>query len=34
MVTCKDTYNNNPRPEDTMSDSSPCSDFDPYRLIS
>lgn len=32
MVTYKDMSNNNPRPKDTMSDSSPHSDFDPYGL--
>ena len=34
MVTYKDASNNSPRPKDTVSDSSPCSDFDPYGLIS
>ena len=29
MVTYKDASNNSPRPKDTMSDSSPCSDFYP-----
>ena len=34
MVTYRDASNNSPRPKDTVSDSSPCSDFDPYGLIS
>lgn len=34
MVTSKGASNNSPRPKDTMSDSSHCSDFDPYVLIS
>lgn len=34
MVTYKNASNNSPRPKDTMSDSSPYNDFDPYRLIS
>ena len=34
MVTYRDASNNSPRPKDTMSDSSPGSDFDAYGLIS
>lgn len=30
MVTCKDKSNNNPRPNGTMSDSSPYNEFDSY----
>lgn len=32
MVTCKNMSNKYPRPKDTMSDSSPRNDFDPYGL--
>ena len=32
MVTYRDASNNSPRPKDTMSDSSPRNDFDPYEL--
>lgn len=34
MVTYKGASNNSPKPKDTMSDSSPYNDFDPYGLIS